>query len=347
MLKVQPWAASDLNRWLNPWFSNPYAKAGLSGSGRLLRATLISARNLVFLLAAIAGLASVGKVLPAYVLIAAGLTATGTLAWQIRARDRREQEVSPALLLALFALVFAVMAAVRSMADQAGFDARYAYVIDLDESLFGGVVPSVWLQEHLHSAGSVSLLDAFASFVYFSYFTVPLLVAVALWHLNPRALRLYLSATILIIIAGNAWFTLLPTAPPWLAGQEGYLPQLARIAPEVMNHVRPGFYEQGYQAVGINEVAAFPSYHTAQTLLVALVGWRYRRWLGVAGLAYTVAMGFSLVYLGEHYVADVLAGVALAAVAWAAALRLMPAASRRGELVEAPAAAAEGVRRAA
>src|SRR3989304_851375 len=133
------------------------------------------------------------------------------------------------------------------------------------------------------TSGSVSLLDVVLSIVYFSYFTVPLLVAVALWHLNPRGLRLYLTATILIILVGDAWFTLLPTAPPWLAGQDGYLPQLARIAPEVMNHVRPGFYEQGYQAVGINEVAAFPSYHTAQTLLVALVGGGPRRRLGGAG----------------------------------------------------------------
>src|SRR3989304_5408643 len=137
------------------------------------------------------------------------------------------------------------------------------------------------------TSGSVSLLDVVLSIVYFSYFTVPLLVAVALWHLNPRGLRLYLTATILMILVGDAWFTLLPTAPPWLAGQDGHLPQLARIAPQVMNHVRPGCDEQGYRAVGVNDVAPFPSYHTAQTLLVALIAGRYSHRLGNAALVYT------------------------------------------------------------
>lgn len=344
MLKAQARAASDLNRWLNPWFSDPEAKAGLSGGRRLLRAALISGRNLAFTVGAIVGLSLAGSALPAPALIVAGLTATGTLAWQIRARDGRGEEVSQGLLLAAFALVFAVMAAVRSLADEAGFTPHYEYVIHLDERLLG-VVPSVWLQEQLHTAGSVSLLDAALSAVYFSYFTVPLLVAVALWFSDARGLRLYLTATVIIIIAGNAVFTLLPTAPPWLAAQEGYLPALSRIAPEAMNHVRPGFYEQGYQAVGINDVAAMPSYHTAQTLLVALVAWRWRRWAGATGLFYTATMAFSLVYLGEHYVADVLAGLSLAAVAWAAARRLTPSAAGRAQ--PAAVAAATEVRRAA
>jgi membrane-associated phospholipid phosphatase len=35
--------------------------------------------------------------------------------------------------------------------------------------------------------------------------------------------------------------------------------------------------------------------------------------LGVAGVAYALSLGFALVYLGEHYVGDLLAGLALAA----------------------------------
>lgn len=62
-----------------------------------------------------------------------------------------------------------------------------------------------------------------------------------------------------------------------------------------------------------NPIAAMPSLHQAFTLLMALVLWRERRWLGVLGGLYALAMGASLVYLGEHYLVDVLAGAALAA----------------------------------
>ena len=328
MLKVQPWAAGGLNRWLNPWFSDPSAKAGLSGQRRLLRAAVISCRNLLLLVVAVVAISLVGGMLPAYVLIGAGMTATSGVYWQMRARDRRGEAVSPALSLGLFAAVFLTMAYVRSLADQVGFHARYAYVIDLDRALFFGTVPTVWLQEQLHAAGRVTPLDVYTSVIYFSYFTLPVLAAVALWHLRPAALRLYLVATVATILVGSAWFTLLPTAPPWLAGLDGYLPPLTRIAPAVMNTVRPGFYEQGYETVGINEVAAFPSYHMAQTVLVALAAWTFSRRLRILAVVYVLSMGFSLVYLAEHYVSDVLAGVVLALAAWAAALRLSPAIGR-------------------
>jgi membrane-associated phospholipid phosphatase len=36
------------------------------------------------------------------------------------------------------------------------------------------------------------------------------------------------------------------------------------------------------------------------------------RGLGVLGWAYALTLGFGLVYLGEHYVVDLLAGLALA-----------------------------------
>jgi membrane-associated phospholipid phosphatase len=60
-------------------------------------------------------------------------------------------------------------------------------------------------------------------------------------------------------------------------------------------------------------VAAMPSLHAGMTVLIALYAiQRLRsrgRWLL---LAYPVAMSTALVYYGEHYVVDVLAGALLA-----------------------------------
>jgi membrane-associated phospholipid phosphatase len=72
-----------------------------------------------------------------------------------------------------------------------------------------------------------------------------------------------------------------------------------------------------------NQLDAFPSGHTAVSLVVVACGWRVLpRWrLPLVGLLAGIV--FSTVYLSLHYVIDLVAGVALAAAmpAVASALR--------------------------
>ncbi len=336
MHKVPAWASMDFNRSLNPLFSNPSAQVGLSHASRLIWATVVGLRNVAYFLAAVMVIRYLESLLPVYAFIALTLAAIVSVYWQVLSRDRSGQEVSRPLLLAVFGLVFVLLAYLRSLADQAGFQTRYDYVIGLDKVLFHGNVPAVWLQDHLYSVGRVSPLDIYCSVVYFSYFAVPFIAAVALWHLRPFGFRLYLSATLVTMCLSAAWFTLVPTAPPWLAGLDGHLPQLTRTAAAVVDSFWSGFYERNYQVVGINDVAAFPSLHVAQTILVVLASWRFGRWMRILGPVYVASMGFSLVYLGEHYVSDVLAGLVLGGFSWAVAVRLTPSmrqAQEEGECV--------------
>jgi hypothetical protein len=67
-------------------------------------------------------------------------------------------------------------------------------------------------------------------------------------------------------------------------------------------------------------VAAFPSLHAAYPFLAFLFA---RRAFGRAGwlmLAYTACVWFAIVYLGEHWVVDIIGGVAYASVAYLAIL---------------------------
>jgi membrane-associated phospholipid phosphatase len=57
-------------------------------------------------------------------------------------------------------------------------------------------------------------------------------------------------------------------------------------------------------------------------------------------------MGFSLVYLGEHYASDVFAGIALGSFAWFAALKLTPRPVQRPAAIASP-VPAEPLHRAA
>lgn len=72
-----------------------------------------------------------------------------------------------------------------------------------------------------------------------------------------------------------------------------------------------------------NPVATIPSIHLGVTALLAPLA-ASRKWRAIAAV-YTAAMAFSLVYLGEHYVLDAVAGALAAGIAWVVARRLLSA----------------------
>ncbi len=204
-------------------------------------------------------------------------------------------------------------------ADETGAPVHFGYVIDLERLLFAGEVPTAWLQERLYHPGERGPLDWTSIVVYTSYFFAPHLVALLVWRRSPSTFRTYTTAYVGLLFAALVLFAVAPTAPPWMAAQEGHLAAVARIVLETSSAFSPQFYEPGYELALGNAVAAMPSVHAGVTTIVALVAWGSgRRALRAGGVAYALAMGFALVYLGEHYVVDLLAGALLALATWSA-----------------------------
>lgn len=218
-----------------------------------------------------------------------------------------------------YVLAFVLFAHLRTLADETGLPARYQYVIAAENGLFLGTVPTLWLQEHLYRFGRVGALDYYTIVVYLTYFFAPHLSALACWRLDPARFRPFVLALLLTFYLGLALCYLVPTAPPWLAGQTGELPRVFRIVKDVANSFSPHLYQQGYQVAGSNDVAAMPSLHMAITVVIALAAGRAHPLLGALAWLYAASMGLALVYLGEHYVVDLMAGLATAVVAWRAA----------------------------
>ena len=109
----------------------------------------------------------------------------------------------------------------------------------------------------------------------------------------------------------------IPTAPPWFAAQRGLMedgrtPELRRMMVEYGEQ----FWKQGwaplYGVLGGNPLAAMPSLHFATSVTAAHVLSDTGRVAGVLGWTYAATLGLALVYLGEHYVVDLAAGLALA-----------------------------------
>ena len=203
----------------------------------------------------------------------------------------------------------------------------------VDEFLFGGTVPSVWLQQHLYHP-SPSWYDYAITPVYLSHFLAPTAVAAGLWATSYPRFRRFVWSFVVLTAATVVTYAAFPAEPPWLASQDH--PQVIGPVVRVISHtLLVGGIPTIHSAVErgeayANPVAAVPSLHAAVPMLILLLSWPYCRRLGrTLFLCYVLAMAFTLVYGGEHYVSDVLLGWVYATVSVIAVGVLMPRIDRR------------------
>jgi len=203
--------------------------------------------------------------------------------------------------------------------------------LDADRLLGGSTVPTVTLQHALYVPGHPHWYDYATFAVYLSHFFVTLLVAVALWRFAHDRFGRFRTLVVALATAGFATYVLFPAVPPWLAAFDGYLPTVHRTVGEMWQHVglapasalfetRKAFY---------NQVAALPSLHAAYPVLLLLFFWRAGRLVRVGLGVYALAMGFTLVYIGEHYVSDIVVGWVYAVATFAAVSAAWRMAERR------------------
>jgi membrane-associated phospholipid phosphatase len=192
---------------------------------------------------------------------------------------------------------------------------RTRYPIVLDRALGAGRLPTGRLQRALAHLGRGNRLDRTLSWVHWLWFFEPYvaLVVILLRHNDrfPRSAR-QLAA---VFDVGCVLYFLVPTAPPWWAAEQGLTgEEVRRIMVEVGEETWGSAWPAMYDALGGNPWAAMPSLHFATSLMAALLLSEASGAEGAAGWSYAAALGFALVYLGEHYVTDLIAGAALVAV---------------------------------
>jgi membrane-associated phospholipid phosphatase len=108
-------------------------------------------------------------------------------------------------------------------------------------------------------------------------------------------------------------------------------PVVDRIVPQVWGQLGIHTVESAYENDNfVNTVAAMPSLHAAYPFMLMLFFWPAGRLVRVVLGAYTLAMAFTLVYGGEHFVVDILVGWAMALAAWALLARVAPISPKLG-----------------
>jgi membrane-associated phospholipid phosphatase len=199
--------------------------------------------------------------------------------------------------------------------------------IDADRWLGAGHIPTVWLQDHLYDPGHLHWYDVAVWCTYLTHFFVIWVVAAVIWKVAHDRFGQYVSLLVLLTLMGYLTYWRYPAQPPWLAGDLGEIAPVDKVVPDVWDHlgvpVAADLFETGDGLV--NLVAAMPSLHAAYPMMLLLFFWRDGPWWRIGLGLYTLAMAFTLVYGGEHFVLDVLVGWLYAVVAYAVACVAWPA----------------------
>jgi membrane-associated phospholipid phosphatase len=218
-----------------------------------------------------------------------------------------------------FAAIFLGWESMRGLADELGATVHSTDVIALERFFFAGRIPSEVLQAAFHTRGQVNVLDMATTFLYVAHFALPLVVAFTFWAFERGLFYRYLLALMLMSFAAFICYVLIPVAPPRFAGSFGPPLDVEDIALITFSklHFAP-VTTWLYGSISGNPVAAFPSLHSAYPLLAYLFA--RTRWprASLILLVWAAAIWFSVVYLGHHYVIDVVAGIAFAIGAYAA-----------------------------
>jgi hypothetical protein len=282
------------------------------------------------------------------------------LAVAVRRSWKRDVAVS-------FLHMWAYLAAYKIPHDDPGAQERRLridYPIVIDRLLGLGEVPTVRLQRARLKGAAWRPLDHVLVWTHWTWFAVPhVSLAYILWRDRERFPRAAVM-TYAVFDLGAIFYWVIPTAPPWYAAiyasglDGGAIERAALREPLTGEAVRPqrglrsdppvrrlmdeyGEYFWGdhwtrlYSVLGGNPLAAMPSLHFATSVMAALLLRELGPVPGAIGWGYALTLGFALVYLGEHYLADLLGGVLLTAAVRRLGPRAGPALQRAARAIAA------------
>lgn len=217
---------------------------------------------------------------------------------------------------------------------------RIDYPVKLDRVLGLGVPPTLRLQRLLRPPGETRAVEKLLVWTHWLWFAVPHAATAYVLVRDRERFGRAAATTYAVFDLGAVVYWLVPTAPPWYAAQRGRLgdhrdPPVRRMMVEYGEQFWKHRWGPLYSVLGGNPLAAMPSLHFATSVNAAHLLAESGRLEGTLGWAYALTLGLALVYLGEHYVADLLAGLALTEGVRALAPLLGPSLERAAGVVRA------------
>ncbi len=224
---------------------------------------------------------------------------------------------------------------------------RIDYPVRVDRALGLGTPPTLRLQRLLSEPGSLRRVEKLLVWTHWIWFLVPHATSAYILIRHRDRFGRAAALTYAVFDLGVVVYWVLPTAPPWYAAEQGRLQddrhaRVRRMMPEYGEQFWKHRWGPLYSLLGGNPLAAMPSLHFATSVNAAHLLEEVGTFEGVVGWTYALTLGLALVYLGEHYVVDLLAGLALTESVRRLAPHAAPHALRAARMVESLEARARG-----
>jgi membrane-associated phospholipid phosphatase len=210
----------------------------------------------------------------------------------------------------------------RGLAPYLNHKVHYMEMIDFDRWIGGGTIPTAHLQHWLYH-GYLQWYDFYFYFLYMGHFLFPVLLAVYIWMRHGRQFLRFMVSLVTLSYLGFLTYVLFPAAPPWLASDKHLIPAIHGISSQIWWAMGVHNYWAIYHQVNPNQVAAMPSLHSAYPTLFLLFIYRIKGWKWALPFSiYPLSIWFGVIYMGEHYLIDVLVGILYAIVVYWVMMRL-------------------------
>ncbi len=224
---------------------------------------------------------------------------------------------------------------------------RVDYPIAADRVLGLGVPPTLRLQRAFASPGSINRFERVLVWCHWMWFAVPHGCVAYVIVRRPESFPSAAARMYAVFDAGAVFYWSIPTAPPWWAAahgrfQDGHPVRARRMMIEYGEQFWGERWGALYDVLGGNPLAAMPSLHFATSLMGAHLLSEVGPVPGALGWTYVSLLGLALVYLGEHYAIDLIAGAALTETVRVGAPRFEPLVRALSRVVQALEARAGG-----
>jgi membrane-associated phospholipid phosphatase len=198
--------------------------------------------------------------------------------------------------------------------------ARQLYSLFSLDKLIWGFNLTGWVQATFHSVAATLL----SSFFYSLQLPLVVIASLALWHYKKQLFSKYVTVIVLTSYAALVTFLVFPTAPPWYTGvaHDLFYGGTSSALPSWLLYVASTFESDKF--------AAFPSLHAAYAIIFAYFMIKLDRRLAYVAIPITAGILFSTLYLGQHYLVDLIGGAVYALIPCLIAERLQIVSHKEG-----------------
>ncbi len=201
-------------------------------------------------------------------------------------------------------------------------------VLLLSYEALQGVAGSLALTPIIHPTASSSSLTSYGfyqavqsaflspdltdimTFMYGLHFPLIMAASVLLWYSSRVLYKGYVYSLVACSYVSLLFYIVAPSAPPWYNGVVTNL--LANSSAQASSGVLWELARIG-NMIESDKLAAFPSLHAAYVVLFGYFTIKVKKIYSLFSVPIVAGVLFSTIYLGQHYILDLLSGIAIAA----------------------------------